>query len=160
MSTNSFKDAMKAKTAGTKKPLDNLLYALPDETDKIFLVSSSKLIINDDQAFSLHNDEQLQALAERIKRCGLINAISIRPANDDNYEVITGRNRVRAVMLNGDKEIKAIIYNVDDDTAKLMIIDENLGQREHILPSEKAKADLSSNYSNLLMKKVAIYSRR
>jgi len=56
------------------------------------------------------------------------------------YEVLSGRNRAKAVMLNGDEEIEAIIRDVDDDTAAIIMIDANLGQRETLFPSEKAKA--------------------
>lgn len=39
----------------------------------------------------------------------------------------------------GKEEIPAIIREMDDDTATILMVDSNL-QREHILPSERAKA--------------------
>jgi ParB family chromosome partitioning protein len=43
-------------------------------------------------------------------------------------------------MLNGDIEIAAFVRNVSNDEAKMIMLNANLGQREYLLPSEKAKA--------------------
>jgi ParB family chromosome partitioning protein len=104
------------------------------------LIRCDKLIIDENQPFRLYNNEQLADLAERIKQSGLLNPITVRPRQNDRYEVLSGRNRTRAVMLNGDKEIAAFIRNVGDDEAKMIMLNANLGQRENLLPSEKAKA--------------------
>jgi len=48
--------------------------------------------------------------------------------------------RRKAVRLAGLEKIKAIVKDCDDDTAMLIVVDTNLGQRDEILPSEKAKA--------------------
>jgi len=128
-----------------KIPLDvssayNNMFGIEPDGGKISVVPCYKLIIDENQPFRLYTEEQLQDLAERIKRSGLLNPIIARPADKGMYEVLLGRNRVKAVMLNGDEEIEAIIRDVDDDTAAIIMIDANLGQRETLFPSEKAKA--------------------
>jgi len=109
------------------------------EPEKVF-ISCDKLVFNEDQPFRLYNKEQLVDLAVRIKRSGLLHPIIVRPAADGKYEILSGRNRARAVRMNGDKEIAAFIRDVDDDEAQMIMLNANLGQRENLLPSEKARA--------------------
>jgi ParB family chromosome partitioning protein len=109
------------------------------EPEKVF-IPCDKLIIDEKQPFRLYNQEKLKDLAERIKQSGLLSPIIVRPAPEGMYEVLSGRNRLHAIMLNGGKEIAAFIRNVSDDEAKMIMLNANLGQRENLLPSEKAKA--------------------
>jgi len=137
----NFQDSLLArKIPGVKGAYDEMLGIPSEGEQKIVQLPCYKLIIDENQPFRLYTQEQLQDLAERIKRSGLLNPVIVRPADMSNYEVLSGRNRVKAVMLNGDKEIQAIIREVDDDVAALIMIDANLGQRDNLLPSEKAKA--------------------
>ena len=53
--------------------------------------------------------------------------------------MISGHRRKEASKLAGKQEINAIIENVDDDTATIMMVDSNM-QREKVLPSERAFA--------------------
>ena len=55
------------------------------------------------------------------------------------YEIVSGHRRKRACELAGIDEIPAIIRDLDDDEATIIMVDSNL-QRENILPSERAKA--------------------
>jgi ParB family chromosome partitioning protein len=119
---------------------DKMFCIEPEGERKITVVPCYKLIIDENQPFRLYTEEQLNDLAGRIKRSGLLNPIIARPADKGMYEVLSGRNRVKAVMLNGNEEIETIIRDVDDDTAAIIMIDANLGQRETLYPSEKAKA--------------------
>jgi ParB family chromosome partitioning protein len=115
---------------------------ITEATNRIVMLPCENLIIDPKQPFRLYTEEQLADLAMRIKQSGLLNPITVRPTklNKDRYEILSGRNRTRAVMLNGDKEIAAIIREVDNDEATMIMLDANLGQRKDLLPSEKAKA--------------------
>lgn len=53
--------------------------------------------------------------------------------------MISGHRRRYASILAGKEEIPAVVREMDDDTATILMVDSNL-QREHILPSERAKA--------------------
>ena len=59
--------------------------------------------------------------------------------DDGSYEIVSGHRRKRACELAGVEEIPAIIRDLDDDEATIIMVDSNL-QRENILPSERAKA--------------------
>lgn len=61
----------------------------------------------------------------------------MRPTEDGKFEVVSGHRRFRASELAGKDSIKAIVREMDDDTAVITMVDSNL-QRENILPSERA----------------------
>ena len=82
-------------------------------------------------------DELMQDTIDSIMAGGVINPILVRPAEDGKFEVVSGHRRFRASELAGKADIKAIIREMDDDTAVITMVDSNL-QRENILPSERA----------------------
>ena len=53
--------------------------------------------------------------------------------------MISGHRRMKAVELNNMSEIPAIVRNLDDDQATIIMVDSNI-QRENILPSERGFA--------------------
>ena len=55
------------------------------------------------------------------------------------FELISGHRRLYAAQKAGLETVPAIVCNVSRDEAAIMVVDSNL-HREHILPSEKAKA--------------------
>ena len=65
--------------------------------------------------------------------------IIVRPMENGNYEIVSGHRRHHAAVLAGQEEIPAIVREMDEDAAVLVMVDSNL-QRENILPSEKAFA--------------------
>ena len=82
-------------------------------------------------------DELMQDTIDSIMAGGVINPILVRPAEDGRFEVVSGHRRFRASELAGKADIKAIVREMDDDTAVITMVDSNL-QRENILPSERA----------------------
>ena len=79
----------------------------------------------------------MQDTIDSIMAGGVINPILVRPAEDGKFEVVSGHRRFRASELAGKADIKAIVREMDDDTAVITMVDSNL-QRENILPSERA----------------------
>ena len=94
------------------------------------------------QPFRPYPAEKLQELAENIRQNGLITPVRLRvsPFDMARYQTLAGHNRIAAAKLLGMTEIDAIVESLDDDTAKLIMLDSNLQQREKLLPSEKAFA--------------------
>ena len=76
---------------------------------------------------------------ESVKEYGVLVPIIARPMPDGGYEIVSGHRRKRACELAGMNEIPAIVRDLDDDEAVIIMVDSNL-QRENILPSERAKA--------------------
>ncbi len=89
--------------------------------------------------FSVRNDEEMAALTESIRENGILNPILVRPARGGGYEILAGHRRTSAARQLGMKEVPALVRELDDDAATILMVDSNL-QREKILPSEKAAA--------------------
>ena len=62
-------------------------------------------------------DELMQDTIDSIMAGGVINPILVRPAEDGKFEVVSGHRRFRASELAGKADIKAIVREMDDDTA-------------------------------------------
>ena len=89
--------------------------------------------------FKVIDDDKMLETVESIKERGVLVPILVRPQNDGNFEIVSGHRRHHASQLAGLTEIPAIVREMDDDTAILLMVDSNL-QREELLPSEKAFA--------------------
>ena len=89
--------------------------------------------------FRIVNDEEMQKTAESIREHGVLVPAIVRPLENGGYEMISGHRRRYASMLAGKETMPVIVREMDDDTATILMVDSNL-QREHILPSERAKA--------------------
>ena len=108
-------------------------------TEEIKPVPISELKPFTEQPFKVKLDEDMDALVESIKQCGVLTPVIARPHKDGGYEILSGHRRVKACELAGITDIPVVVKNFDDDTATILLVDSNL-QREHILPSEKAFA--------------------
>lgn len=89
--------------------------------------------------FQVRDDEKMEDTARSIAQFGVLVPILARPRPEGGYEIVSGHRRHHASQLAGLKEIPAIIRDMDDDEATIVMVDSNL-QREQILPSEKAFA--------------------
>lgn len=74
---------------------------------------------------------QLQELANSIREHGLIQPISVRFLEDcDLYQIIAGERRWRACKLAGMTEVPAIILDVDDEEASVLMLAENVARAD------------------------------
>ena len=105
---------------------------------EIVRIKLDKIIPNSNQPRLDFFDDSIKGLAESIKQNGLLQPVTVRK-NGSNYELIAGERRYRACLLNGDKDIEAIVMeSTDEQSAKLALI-ENL-QRENLNAIEQAMA--------------------
>ncbi len=89
--------------------------------------------------FQVKDDTEMEQLVHSILTQGLLTPISVRPIENNEYEVISGHRRLHACKKAGIKTVPALIYALDRDEATIAMVDSNL-HREKILPSEKAFA--------------------
>ena len=89
--------------------------------------------------FHVKDDAEMEQLVYSIITQGLLTPISVRPIENDEYEVISGHRRLHACKKAGIEMIPALIYALNRDEATIAMVDSNL-HREKILPSEKAFA--------------------
>jgi len=112
---------------------------LADTQERIQELPLDKLVPFLNHPFKVTDDEKMQETVDSIKEYGVLVPVLVRPKDDGNYEIVSGHRRHRASILAGKTEIPAIVREMDDDAAILVVVDSNL-QRENILPSEKAFA--------------------
>ena len=87
--------------------------------------------------FKVVDDDKMTELVESIKQNGVLTPVIVRPMDAGGYEMISGHRRMHAAKLAGLTTIPAIIRELDDDTATIVMVEAN-AQREEVLPSEKA----------------------
>ena len=89
--------------------------------------------------FQVKDDAEMDQLVWSILTQGLLTPITVRPLENNEYEVISGHRRLHACQKAGIETVPALIYTLDRDAAAIALVDSNL-HREKILPSEKAYA--------------------
>ena len=78
-------------------------------------------------------------MVESVKQIGVKIPVLVRLKQDGGYEMVSGHRRNYAVKKAGLIEIPAIIREMTDEEAIIVMVDSNI-QREKVLPSEKAFA--------------------
>lgn len=106
--------------------------------------SSLEIDINRIQPFQNHpfkvvDDAKMDDLVNSIRQNGVLTPVLVRPTDDGGYEMISGHRRMHAAERAGLTTIPAIIRELTDDDATIVMVEAN-SQREEILPSEKAFA--------------------
>lgn len=102
-------------------------------------VKLSELVPFKNHPFKVRDDEDMEKTVESIEEFGVLNPVIVRPVETGGYEIVSGHRRCHAAELAGLKTVPAIVRDLDDDAATILMVDSNL-QREAILPSEKAWA--------------------
>ena len=81
----------------------------------------------------------MQQTIDSIMQVGIVNPTIIRPDPNGGYEMVSGHRRLHAAAQVGLQTIPAIVRDLTDDEAVLLMVDSNL-QRETISPMERAHA--------------------
>ena len=89
--------------------------------------------------FQVKDDAEMDQLVWSILTQGLLTPITVRPLENNKYEVVSGHRRLHACKKAGIETVPALIYALDRDAAAIALVDSNL-PRERLLPSEKAFA--------------------
>lgn len=90
--------------------------------------------------FRVRNDEQMSELVKSVSENGILVPVLVRPhPNGHGYEMISGHRRMNAAMVNGQEKIQAIVRELTDDQATIIMVDSNI-QRGNILPTERGFA--------------------
>ena len=123
--------------------LDNLFSSEQERQDakleKIQILPLSELHPFEGHPFQVRDDEEMDKMVDSVKKYGVMTPAIVRPRRDGGYEIVAGHRRCHASRRAGVDTMPCIVRDMDDDTAIILMVDSNC-QREHILPSEKAKA--------------------
>ncbi len=139
--------AVHKKYAALGRGLDALISTEEVHTSgssSIHEIELEKIKVNPNQPRREFEPEALQELAASISEIGIIQPITLRKLDDENYQIIAGERRYRASQLAGLKKIPAYIRTADDENMMEMALIENI-QREDLNSLEIALA-----YQNLL----------
>ena len=124
---------------------EDSLFSTEKERQESNLEKVVKIKLEDISDFNGHPfhvgmDQEMASLIDSIESNGLLMPVLVRPRKDGiGYEMIAGHRRKFALNELGIKEIDAIVRDVDDDQATILMVDSNI-QREDILPTERGKA--------------------
>ncbi len=118
------------------------IFSTQEDREKIATVRNidiENIVDFPDHPFKVKNDESLNKMVESINDMGVLNPIIVRPIENGQYQMISGHRRKFASKLANKTSIPAIIKELTDDEAIILMVDSNI-QREELLPSEKAFA--------------------
>ena len=107
--------------------------------EKVLMLKVSQIHPSRFQPRAHFAPEKIEELARSIKEKGVIQPVLVRSTGVDQYELIAGERRLRAVKKLGLTELPAIVRRVADADLLEMSIIENI-QREELNSVEEAKA--------------------
>ena len=84
---------------------------------RLTVLPISQLREKENHPFKVIEDEKLLALANSIRENGLMQPVIVRQIEYGIYEILAGHRRTRACKHNGDKEIKVLVVQADDELA-------------------------------------------
>lgn len=130
--------------SGDKEETGSVEKPAKEAAEEVVKLPIDKVIPNKFQPRTIFDEDKIEELARTIHMHGVIQPIVVRVDEDDNYEIIAGERRFRAMKSLGWEEVPAIVRQLSDkETASIALI-ENL-QREELTSIEEANA-----YQNLL----------
>jgi ParB family transcriptional regulator, chromosome partitioning protein len=110
-----------------------------EEHEEIRKIPIGNIVPNRFQPRTVFDDGKIEELSRTIHTHGIIQPIVVRELEKDQFEIIAGERRWRAMNRLGWDEVPAIVKNLSDtETASVALI-ENL-QREELSPIEEAIA--------------------
>ena len=96
-----------------------------NEEGRVLQIPVDKLSPSPDQPRTVFEDTALAALAESIRRYGLLQPISVRAAQGA-YHIIAGERRFRAARLAGLTSVPCLVYAVEGEDGAMLTLMENL----------------------------------
>lgn len=112
--------------------------ALNECERRLLIVPIERIDPPDIRCRSQFPEDSIRALAESIRRYGLLSPILVR-AVGNRYQLIAGERRLRAMLMLGMRFADAFVENVTDLEAALMALIENI-QREPLSYLDEAEA--------------------
>jgi len=114
--------------------------------NQVIEIEINKIKPNPFQPRKIFNEQNLKELANSIKTQGLLQPIVVKKDNS-GYILISGERRLRAVKLNNDDFIKAIIIDIDEDKLREYALIENIQRDDlNILEIASSFAALINEY--------------
>lgn len=124
---------------GNSEKAELAVKAEADHSEEVVKIPIEQIVPNRFQPRTIFDDSKIEELARTIHTHGVIQPIVVRPMDNQQYEIIAGERRYRAMKKLEWTEVPAIVRNLNDkETASIALI-ENL-QREELTAIEEAIA--------------------
>lgn len=125
-----------------KDIVDTQNIKIKENTTSIIQIKVDKLIPYDanSEVFGEYTEEEKEALIKSIEVNGILYPIIVRPLKDDYFQILAGHRRVEAAKKIGMETVPCIIKEVDDDMAKLILVETNIVQKRNLSIMSLAKA--------------------
>ena len=128
------------KLASYESILQSAEQAQEAAAEKVITIPIDQIRDFEGHPFHVGLDQDMLKLIDSIQENGQMMPVFVRPAKDGNgYEMIAGHRRKFAFKQLGLTEIQAIVRDLDDDQATILMVGSNV-QRENILPTERGYA--------------------
>ena len=110
-------------------------------TERVLKLRVSDIRPNPYQPRRAFDEEGLRELASSIRRHGILQPLTVRPAGGGKWELVAGERRLRAARMAGLETVPCIRRAADDREAALLALVENLQRRDlHYLEEAAAIA--------------------
>lgn len=111
---------------------------IQNNENEIIYLNIEKIKTNQDQPRKVFGQEQLDELAQSIKKYGIVQPLVVTK-NNDNYDLIAGERRLRAAKSIGLNAVPVVVKKYDEQTKNEISLIENI-QREDLNTIEQAQA--------------------
>jgi len=133
-------EVIKKKAGKRADPKRTVSGTSVSDGDGLLYLAPAQISPNPRQPRQVFDEDALSALADSIKRAGLMQPIVVRgTTTPDQYELVAGERRWRAAQLAGIATLPSIVREIDDKTSAEWALIENL-QREDLNPIDRAEA--------------------
>lgn len=83
-----------------------------------------------DHPFKPYKGQRLEDLIRSVRETGILMPIIVRRCDEENYEILSGHNRVNAAREAGLDKVPATVYEPEnDEEAELIVVESNFNQR-------------------------------
>ena len=127
MAKKNIGDAIKKEVKSVAKKAENVNSLSVDVRD----IQISKIKANENNFFSVEEDEKFASLVESIKENGVVEPVIVVDDGDGTYTMISGHRRMKASQVVGNKTIPARIkHSLDEKDKMIYLIDTNMTVRD------------------------------
>lgn len=123
---------------GLSEILGDTMATTPVNSSQVLQINVKTISPSPFQSRKQFNEDKLHDLADTIRQQGIIQPLLVREKAKDSYELIAGERRLRAAKIAGLSEVPCIVQKIDDATAAMINVLENL-HREDLNVIEEAE---------------------
>lgn len=104
---------------------------------KLVMLKPSEITASPDQPRKSFDEYELKRLSDSIRASGIIQPLIVRKTQE-GYRLIAGERRLKAAVMAGLRRVPCVLHKIDDETAVLFSLLENL-QRSNLTVFEEAE---------------------